>query len=205
MVFQHFRFLAPPSPKHIHIILAISCLELHLLSFCFFFGRFSTKTYILHHPFPLSECSCPFGPLKKTYKNQWLFNIFTFCPTKPDHTCIVLAISCIEAHLFSFCCFFAAFSTKNCPGSLNHYFLGYSWPPWPFKKTLKNQWFFNISAFGPHQARTYTHHTCHLMSRSSFALLLLPFWSLFRKKTIHSTTFFHSWSVLAPLPPSKKH
>ena len=33
----------------------------------------------------------------------------------------------------------------------------------PFKKSFKNQYFFNIFAFRPHQARTYTHHTCHLM------------------------------------------
>ena len=30
------------------------------------------------------------------------------------------------------------------------------------KKTYKNQWRFNIFAFRPHQAPSYSHHMCHL-------------------------------------------
>ena len=32
----------------------------------------------------------------------------------------------------------------------------------PLQKSFKNQYFFNIFAFRLQQARTYTHHTCHL-------------------------------------------
>ena len=42
------------------------------------------------------------------------------------------------------------------------FFLAPPWPSWPFKKSFKNQHFFSIFAFGPHQARTYTLHMCHL-------------------------------------------
>ena len=45
----------------------------------------------------------------------------------------------------------------------------------PSKKTYKNQLIFNIFAFWPHQAPTYMHHTCHLMSRGSFVLCFAPF------------------------------
>ena len=40
-------------------------------------------------------------------------------------------------------------------------------PPCPLKKTNLNLYFFNIFAFRPHQAPSYSHHTCHLKSFGS--------------------------------------
>ena len=56
----------------------------------------------------------------------------------------------------------------------------------------------------PHQARTYMHHPCHLMPRASFALLLLPFYTLSHRKNRLPNYFVQTWSVLAPLPPLEK-
>ena len=60
------------------------------------------------------------------------------------------------------------------------------------QKTLKKQCFFNISAFRPNPARTYIHHTCHLMSRGCFAIFFIAFCSSFRPKTApaHSVIIF---------------
>ena len=52
---------------------------------------------------------------------------------------------------------------------------------WAKKKSFKN-YFVDIFAFWSYQARTYMHHGCHLMFRSSCFLFLLVFWSLFHKK-----------------------
>ena len=73
-------------------------------------------------------------PSKSSGKTNGFSTFSVFGPTKPPHICIILAISCLEAHLFS---------------------------------------------------------------------VLLLFWSLFQPKTTFSSTFFYSWNVLAPLPPSK--
>ena len=118
------------------------------------------------------------------------------------HTCHLMHRGSFVLFLLLFC---SVFHQKLPRLTRLLFWLGVSWPSWPFKKSFKNKWFFNISAFWPHQARTYTHHTCRLMSRSSFSLFLLLVCSLFHQTIIFSPTFFHSWSVLAPLALSKKH
>ena len=50
-----------------------------------------------------------------------------------------------------------------------------------FKKSFKNPHDFNIFAFRPHQAPTYTHHTCHLRSYSSIFHFPTTFFIIFLK------------------------
>ena len=66
--------------------------------------------------------------------------------------------------------------------------LAYLWSSWPFKKTYKNQWFFNISAFGPHQAPTYSHHTYHLLSFGSIFYFPTTFFQEFSENVIPACT-----------------
>ena len=107
MFFQHFRYLAPPSPN-----MYASCLPSHgqmliVPLFARLFVAFSTKNH--NKLFALLECSAPFHPFKNTFKNQWLFNIFTSwshqAHTYMHHT----AISCLDANLSSFWSFLVAF------------------------------------------------------------------------------------------------
>ena len=65
-----------------------------------------------------------------------------------------------------------------------------SWLLWALQKCLKNQCFFNIFAFRPHPAPSYTHHTCHLRS----------FGSIFH----FPTTFFKIFLKMSS-PPRRKH
>ena len=49
----------------------------------------------------------------------------------------------------------------------------------PLDTMLQSQCFFNISAFRPHQAPTYTHHTCHLRSCASIFHFPTTFFIIF--------------------------
>ena len=69
----------------------------------------------------------------------------------------------------------------------------------PSKKALKTNGFFNIFAFWPHQAPTYMHHTCHLMSRGSFVLCFASFLVAFSTKKPHTS---NSQSLEASKPRS---
>ena len=71
------------------------------------------------------------------------------------------------------------------------------------EKTFKNQHFFNISAFWPHQARAYMHHACHLMSRGPFFFLFLVFRSLFLPKPFSQQVVRTLGMLLPPLTPAK--
>ena len=75
--------------------------------------------------------------------------------------------------------------------------------PLTLQKSFKNQHFFNISAFWPHQARAYMHHACHLMSRGSFFFFFIVFRSLFLPKPPFSTSFSYYWNALDPFDSFK--
>ena len=75
--------------------------------------------------------------------------------------------------------------------------------PLTLQNCCKNQHFFNISAFWPHQARAYMHHACHLMSRGPFFFLFLISRWLFLPKPPFSTSVLHYWNALAPFDSYK--
>ena len=99
---------------HICIILVISCLEAHLSSFCSLFVHFSTKKH--SGPDTLSRLWRTRGPLdpsKKHLKTNTFSTFPLFGPTKPEHICIMLAISCLEAPFSSFFSFSGRFFYQN--------------------------------------------------------------------------------------------
>ena len=98
MVFQHFRFLDPPSPN----VYASCLIEASFFSFL----RVFLSIFQQDNPAQmlLRSLGMPFAPLplqKSISKTDGFSTFSLFGPTKPPHICIILAISCLEAHLFS--------------------------------------------------------------------------------------------------------
>ena len=101
MVFQHFSFWAHQARTCMHHT-CLSCLEAHLFPFCSLFATFSTKKRsgpieTLHSLIPLGSLD----PSKSSGKTNGFSTFSVFGPPKPPHICIILAISCLEANLFS--------------------------------------------------------------------------------------------------------
>ena len=143
----------------------------------------------------------------KTFKPNGFFNISASRPnpvrTHIHHTCNLMSRSCFAIFFIIFCSFSRP---KTAPAHSVIIFPRVPVTILILQKTFKNQWFFNISAFWPHQARTYMHHACHLMSRGSFFLLSASFSSCFSPKN-HSGSLSCSfgWGRRAILDPSTKH
>ena len=101
MVFQHFRFWAHQARTCMHHT-CLSCLEAHLFPFCSFFTPFWTKKRSFSAiPWHSWNAFRSLGPSKSSGKTNGFSTFSLFGPTKPPHICIILAISCLEAHLFS--------------------------------------------------------------------------------------------------------
>ena len=130
-----------------------------MLSFCSFLVAFSTKNW----PASLSRyfgwgSRGPLDPSKKALKTNGFSTFPLFSPTKPEHIRIILAISCLEAHLLSFCSLFGRFFTKKPSSQLLFSTLGVFLPLWPPRKNLEKPIAFQHFHLLAHQARTYIHH-----------------------------------------------
>ncbi len=99
-------------------------------------------------------------PSKSSGKTNGFSTFSLFGPTKPPHICIILAISCLEAHLFSVLLLFWSLFLPKTTFSSTFSTLGMFLPLCPPQKTFKNQWFFNIFAFGP----TKPEHVCIILA-----------------------------------------
>ena len=107
------------------------------------------------------DYSWPLWTFKKALKTNGFSTFSLFGPTKPEHICITLVISCLQADLSSFCSIFVVFSSKLAPTAQLQFRFRLTVAPLNLQKSFKNQWFFNVFAFRPHQAHTSTHYTCH--------------------------------------------
>ena len=170
------------------------------------FGRFCTKSHSgsLICKLSLAVPWLPW-PSKKHWKTNGFLTFSLFSPTKPEHVCIMVAISCHEAHFSSFCSFSGRFSTKNHPGSLGcKLSLAYSWLPWPSKKHWKTNGFLTFSLFGP----TKPEHICIMLAISCLEAHLLSFCSFLNRFSTKNLSFsLHcsfGWGVRAALGPAKK-
>ena len=145
MEFQHFRFLAPPSPHIYPSHVPSKAFRLHFSLSDHFFHDFSENV--------IPACIGSTIPNIATKHFQW--KIPRLGPL------------------------FAG--------------LAYPWPSWPFKKTFKNQWNFNIFAFWPYQARTYTIHMCHLRFFGSIFQFPTTFFMIFLKMSSPPTQETQFW------------
>ena len=144
MVFQHFRCWAHPARKCMHHTCR-SCLEAHLFPFCSFSATFSTKKRSFSaSPWHSWNPLPPFDPSKSSGKTNGFSTFSPFGPTKPPHICIILAISCLEAHLFSDLLLFWSLFQPNTVFSSTFSTLGMFLPLCPPQKTFKNQWFLKV-------------------------------------------------------------
>ena len=123
----------------------------HLMSRGLLFsGRFFYQNHLSQQVFHTIRMLLPHLTPSKIHLKPVVFNIFTFGPTEPIHICIILAISCLEAHFSSFCSFFDRFFYQKPPFSIS---LLHSWnvraPFDPFKNTFKTNGFSTVSLLAP--------------------------------------------------------